>query len=87
MTEASPRLMTLGELPVGGRARIAQILGGRRLTRQLMSLGLRVGSEIDIVQHRGRGVVLATGSSRVALGRGVAEKLLVVQLPAARSVS
>jgi ferrous iron transport protein A len=52
-----------------------------------MSLGLRVGSEIDIVQHRGRGVVLASGSSRVALGGGVAEKLLVVELPASQSVS
>jgi ferrous iron transport protein A len=51
------------------------------LTHRLLSLGLRVGSEIELTQRRGGGVVVACEGTRVALGAGVAEKLLVVSLP------
>ncbi len=50
------------------------------MTRRLLGLGLRVGSEISVLHHRGRGVVLSTGDTRVALGGGVVEKLLVEPL-------
>ena len=73
-------LISLALLPVGGHARIERVEGGRLMTRRLLSLGLRVGSEVDIVQHRGRGVVVASQGSRVALGAGVADKLLVLPL-------
>jgi ferrous iron transport protein A len=69
-------LIPLALLPVGRQARIEQLQGGRQLARRLLSLGLRVGSQIEVVQHRGRGVVVACQGVRVALGGGVAEKLL-----------
>jgi ferrous iron transport protein A len=74
--------MPLIDLPIGAPARIAEIRGGRKLTRRLLSLGLRVGSEVAVLHHRGRGVVLSTGETRVALGGGVVEKLLVEPLTA-----
>lgn len=43
-------------------------------------MGLRVGMELDVLQCRGRGVVVASAGTRVALGSGVAEKLFVVPL-------
>jgi len=73
--------IALAELPLGSRARICQIQGGRMLTHRLLSLGLRVGSEVELTQRRGGGVVVACEGTRVALGAGVAEKLLVVSLP------
>jgi ferrous iron transport protein A len=73
--------IALAKLPLGSRARICQIKGGRVLTHRLLSLGLRVGSEIELTQRRGGGVVVACEGTRVALGAGVAEKLLVVSLP------
>ncbi len=79
---APDSLMTLAKLPVGCRARIRRIQGGRQLTHRLLGLGLRVGSEVELTQRRGGGVVVANGGARVALGSGVAEKLLVEQLPA-----
>lgn len=72
------RPMSLTDLPIGVPARIAEIRGGRLLTRRLLSLGLRVGCEVAVVHHRGRGVVLSTGDTRVALGGGVVDKLSVV---------
>lgn len=74
-------LVPLARLPLGGRAAIRQVLGGRQLIHRLLSLGLRVGTEIELTQRRGGGVVVATEGTRVALGAGVAEKLLVERLP------
>jgi len=72
--------MSLFDVPIGSVARIAEIRGGKQLTRRLLGLGLRVGSEVRVLHHRGRGVVLSTGGTRVALGGGVAEKLSVEPL-------
>ena len=77
MNQATENLASLGALPVGGHARIARIDGGVQLARRLMGLGLRVGSEIAVLQHRGRGVVLASGDTRIALGADIATHLLV----------
>lgn len=80
-TTAAAELVALAKLPLGAHARIRQILGGRQLVHRLLSLGLRTGSEIELTQRRGGGVVVATEGTRVALGAGVAEKLLVERLP------
>ena len=56
-------LTSLDTLPIGGHARIAAIQGGRNLHRRLMGLGLRVGSEVDVLHHRGRGVVVASAGN------------------------
>jgi len=65
----------LSETPVGLKVRLVAIDGGRQLTRRLLSLGLTLGSEVEVLQHRGRGVVVAKQGNRVALGKGIAEKL------------
>lgn len=71
---------SLATLPVGSRARIVEIYGGRDLVRKLLALGLRIGSEIQVEHHRGRGLVVSAGAARVALGGGIVEKLIVVPL-------
>jgi ferrous iron transport protein A len=73
-------LISLARLPIGSRAKIKRIMGGRHLIHRLLSLGLRMGSEIELIQRRGAGVVVANQGSRVALGAGVAEKLLMLPL-------
>lgn len=82
MASADSHPMSLLDLPIGALARIAEIRGGRLLARRLLGLGLRVGSEISVLHHRGRGVVLSTGDTRVALGGGIVEKLWVEPLGA-----
>lgn len=75
--------MGLDHLAPGVTARLAAIQGGRHLKRKLGALGLRVGSELRVEHRRGRGLVVAAGASRVALGGGIVDKLLVVPLPPA----
>lgn len=76
----SEELISLAKLPIGRRAKIKRIMGGRHLVHRLLSLGLRMGSEIELIQRRGAGVVVANQGARVALGAGVAEKLLMLPL-------
>lgn len=66
---------TLSEILVGQKVRLVAVDGGRQLVRRLLSLGLAIGAEVEVLHHRGRGVVVAREGNRVALGRGVAEKL------------
>jgi ferrous iron transport protein A len=70
----------LSDLPLGARGRIAEIRGGRQLAHRLQGLGLRVGSEVEMLHRRGGGVVVSVGATRVALGGGVVEKLFVVPI-------
>ncbi len=69
------RIVPVSELAVGQRIRLVKVDGGQRLQRRLLALGLTVGGEAELVQRRGRGVVLARGANRVALGEGVAHRL------------
>jgi ferrous iron transport protein A len=84
MSEASSHLSPLADLPLGASARLAEIRGGHKLARRLLGLGLRVGSRITVLHHRGRGVVLSYGDTRVALGGGIVERLWVEPIDAPR---
>lgn len=72
----TPPVLPLSEAAIGKRFRLVKINGGHRLTRRLLALGLGLGTEFEVVQRRGRGVVVARDGNRVALGEGVAQKLL-----------
>ena len=74
-------LARLNQLASGHRAKLVKIEGGRRLARRLLSLGLRVGAELQILQKRGRSVVVASAGTRVAIGSSIAEKMLMNRMP------
>ncbi len=76
---------TLGQLPIGGRAKIIKINANRFIVRRLLGLGLRIGSEISLLHHRGKGVVVAIEGNRIALGDGVVEKLHIEPIDAMES--
>jgi len=66
----------LTEVAVGERVRLVNVGGGRRFVRRLADLGLVPDSELQVVNNTGP-VIVALGNARVALGRGVAAKILV----------
>ncbi|MFQ5642418.1 MAG: ferrous iron transport protein A [Thiogranum sp.] len=70
----------LNDTPAGQKVRLVAINGGKQLVRRLLALGLTVGSELEVLHHRGRGVVVAKQGNRVALGKGIAEKLHAVKI-------
>ncbi len=76
-----PGELRLSEAQVGQRLRIEQIEGGRRLQARLIGMGLPLGSEVMVLHNRGGGIVLAAGTGRLALGQGMAHKLIASPLP------
>jgi len=63
------------------KGRVVKILGGRRMLRKLETLGIRIGCEIEKVSsHMMYGpVVVKIGSTRAAIGHGMAKKIIVKQ--------
>ncbi len=69
-------LYALSDIAVGKKVRLVSIDGNNRiLTRRLISLGLPLGSEVEILHHRGRSVVVGKQGNRVALGASIADKV------------
>jgi len=65
----------------GESARIRQLAGGQLLMSRLAPLGFIPGARLRVLQNLGRGPLLvAVYDTRVALGRGEADKILVDRL-------
>lgn len=62
----------------GVKVRIHMLQGGKGLEMRLTSLGLNVGSELVVSQHQGGKMVVRRGETRLALGAGMAHKIMVV---------
>jgi len=75
------RLMPLITAKQGERLIIEEFTGGTASRLRLMSMGLRVGDEIEVLTNQGRGqMVIAAGGRRYVLGRGLAQKIMTRQL-------
>jgi ferrous iron transport protein A len=71
---------SLAQLPAGARATILAFTDGRAVTNRLASLGFTPGVEVGMAQNFGRGPLIVTvRGTRVALGRGEAEKIFIHQ--------
>ena len=64
----------------GEHVRIFLLRGGKGLEMRLTSLGLNVGSELLVSQRQGNNLVVIRGETRLALGAGMAQKIMVVRL-------
>jgi ferrous iron transport protein A len=74
--QVSPK--TLSDLPVGARAVVRGLRGGKGFIGRVAVLGFTVGAEVAVVQNYGRGpIIVAVRDTRVALGRGEAAKIQV----------
>ncbi|MDP4856700.1 MAG: transcriptional repressor [Desulfobacterales bacterium] len=62
----------------GERLVIKQISGGAGARMRLLTMGLRIGDPIEVITNQNNGqVVIAADFKRYALGRGLAEKIMV----------
>lgn len=62
----------------GEEMRLVAIRGGCRMRKRLADLGLNPGTTVRVVQHNGRGpTIVAVKGSRLAIGRGMAHRILV----------
>lgn len=64
----------------GQKVRVVSIVAGRGLRQRLISMGLNVGSEIEVIKSGAPGpFLIAVKETRLAIGRGIAYKIMVSQ--------
>jgi ferrous iron transport protein A len=75
--------MTLDLVDLHRRTKVAEINGGLSVRSHLNTLGIHVGDTITVIERAPfRGPVLVeVKGSRLALGRGVAQKVRVEEIP------
>lgn len=73
MTDPIP----LNQASTGQTTVLTAIEGDHLLIKRLLGLGIRVGSRLTLTQRRGAGVIVANQGARIALGPGLARRLLV----------
>ncbi len=68
----------LTNLHTGDEVTLIDIEGGRGIRSKLFNLGLTPGIRIKIISKNGWGpIVLKVREGKIAIGRGMAEKILV----------
>jgi ferrous iron transport protein A len=73
------RIVSVNELTVGAKGTITSVSGGYGFIRKLDVMGIRIGMEITVVSRQWmKGpVTIRFGNTDVALGFGMAGKILV----------
>ncbi|MFA5089760.1 MAG: FeoA family protein [Candidatus Omnitrophota bacterium] len=71
--------ISLVQIKANRKGRVTEVLGGLNLQNRLMSMGVFKGKEVTKLSHVGlRGpVVIKAGRSILALGHGVAAKVII----------
>lgn len=78
------QLNTVGS---GQKGTIVAVKGGRGIHERLASMGLHVGSDVEMIQGGRHGIpyMLAVGDTRLAIGRGMAKHIIVAVADQERS--
>ncbi|MBW2616875.1 MAG: transcriptional repressor [Deltaproteobacteria bacterium] len=77
LTQRRP-LMPLAMAKNGERVVVREIAGGMSARTRLADMGLRTGDHIEIINNNGMGrLILGHDCMRLAIGRGIAQKIMV----------
>jgi ferrous iron transport protein A len=73
-------LMPLAMVGPGEVAQVVDVRAGRGLSRRLADMGLLPGTEVRVISGHGPGpLVLEVKGTRLALGHGIAQKVMVAE--------
>ena len=67
----------LTDVPIKKLVKLVSIDGGHSLKYRLVELGLTPGIIFKIVQNSGGPLIINVRNSKIAIGKGMAEKLMV----------
>lgn len=75
----NPQAMPLPLLTPGETARVSHINArGNGMVRRLNAMGISQGVELSVLSSQGGPLLVCIGNGRVALGRGMAQRVMVV---------
>ncbi len=73
-------IKSLDQLKSREKAFVVALIGGRSLQNRLISMGLNVGSPVEVIRPANGNsgpALVAAGDARIAIGRGMAAKIMV----------
>lgn len=59
----------------GDAGKIKKIEAGRTATKRLYEMGFTLGTHVKVIKNNGGPVIVSISDNKVALGRGLAEKI------------
>jgi len=71
------KMFPLAMAAINEQVRLESIKGGKKMLRRLSTLGLTPGVELSVVQNAGGPLLLSVRGSRIALGRGMSQRVMV----------
>ncbi len=71
----------LSDVSVGEHVQLQGTSAGKRMQEKLLSMGMPIGTEFTLLQNRGGAVVIAHDTNRLAIGKGMANKIHVSLAP------
>lgn len=69
--------MPLTAFSKGEKGHIENINGGKKLCKRLYEMGFNKGTEIRVVKNDVGPLIVSIYGSKVAIGRGMAEKIII----------
>ena len=73
------KLVNLGKLRKGTKAAVVSLEGGKAFQERISGMGLNPGCQIKVLSSGLAGpVLIAVGETRIALGKGMLEKIMVI---------
>jgi ferrous iron transport protein A len=77
----SQRVFPLAMASEGERVKIVSVQRGKNLAKRLIAMGIIEETELHILQRQpGQGLVVVCGETRMALGAGMANKIMVTPI-------
>jgi len=80
LLEKKPPELPLAFLPAGRCAVVKEVVGGFGFRRRLAEMGLVKGAVVRVIRNDRGPLIIALGESRLALGFGMAQKVIVQEL-------
>lgn len=69
--------MPLNAIEIGKYAEVNNVVGGEMMCKKLMEMGVNRGCVIEMVRNDSGPLIIRLGESKLVLGRGMAQKVMV----------
>lgn len=70
----------LNAIGIGKFVEVKNLEGGEMICKRLMELGVNKGALIEVMRNDAGPLIIALGQTRFALGRAMAQKVMVVEV-------
>jgi len=71
------RIFSLSSAKQGDFVRVIDVKAGNLLKKRLVSMGVLINSRLHIIQRRGGALVVGFDASRIAIGAGMSQHIMV----------